>query len=289
MKHTRALHIFRRDLRLADNTALLHALHNSTEVIPCFILDPRQVSDKNNYRSLHAMQFMFASLRELDEALRRHGSQLYLFYGEAEKVVLDLLQKTTLDISLVTWNRDYTPFARTRDESLEKLCKKNDVEASDHSDALLQEPGDVIKNDGSPYTVFTPFYKRSLTVPVRAAEKSTPTNYYTKKIQDTKDLSFFDDLLPEKNDQLRVKGGRNEGLRLIRNLSKLTDYKDLRNYPAEEHTSYLSAHHKFGTVSVRETIEHAEEVFGKGHHFISEVYWRDFFTHIAHHFPRVFG
>ena len=99
-----SLHIFRRDLRLQDNTALIEALRTSTAVIPCFIFDKRQI-ETNDYQSDACLQFMAASLRELDEELRKKGSRLYFFYGIAEKIIDELL--TTHKINAVFINRDF--------------------------------------------------------------------------------------------------------------------------------------------------------------------------------------
>src|SRR5579883_1107951 len=114
-----ALHIFRRDLRLYDNTALIEALKSSQSVIPCFILDKRQL-DNNDYKSDNCIQFMIHSLQELDSELKKKNSKLFLFYGIAEEVITKLLKE--LPIKGVFINRDYTPFSRERDKKIEKIC-----------------------------------------------------------------------------------------------------------------------------------------------------------------------
>ena len=89
-KYSKSLFIFRRDLRLYDNHGLQAALMQSKQVIPCFILDPDQVGDKNPYRSMNAIQFMIQSLQELNDALKKKGSHLYLFYGDPEKIISEI-------------------------------------------------------------------------------------------------------------------------------------------------------------------------------------------------------
>src|SRR5579871_1893222 len=125
MKFSKSLFIFRRDLRLYDNSGLNNALQQSEKVIPCFILDPRQVGITNKYKSDNAIQFMIESLEDLDKALRKHHAKLYLFYGKAEEVIKKLI--AAHNISAVFFNRDYTPFSIARDKAIAKICKQHDI------------------------------------------------------------------------------------------------------------------------------------------------------------------
>ena len=120
----RSLFIFRRDLRLKDNTGLMRALRDSGEVIPAFIFDPRQTG-RHPYKSDNALQFLAASLAGLDRELRARGSHLSLFQGRAEKVVSALIRSEGLDAVYV--NRDYTPFSRRRDAAIEDACREKNV------------------------------------------------------------------------------------------------------------------------------------------------------------------
>lgn len=280
-----SLHLFRRDLRLEDNTALIEALKQSEAVLPCFIFDTRQV-DKNKYKSNNAITFMGNSLKELDAALRAKGGQLYLFHGIAEEVIEALLKAHP--IKAVYLNRDYTPFSKKRDEQIKKACAAHHVDFYSYADALLHEPEEVLKSDGKPYTVFTPSLRKALTLSVDSPVKNKYHHYYAKsvKIADTKTL---DALLHNPNSALFVKGGRKEGIALLKKLTSLTQYQRLRDYPEKEMTSRLSAHLKFGTVSVREAHAMITQCLGKHHPLINQLHWRDFFTHIGYHFPYVFG
>lgn len=280
-----SLHIFRRDLRLEDNTALIEALKHSDHVIPCFIFDSRQVG-KNTYKSNNALSFMAHSVSELDAALRAKGGQLYCFYGVAETVVASLLK--SLPIKAVTLNRDYTPFSKARDQAIEETCKAHQVDYHCYADALLHEPEETLKKDGTPYTVFTPSLRNALTLSVDTPTKNKYTHYYNKIIA-AADTNTLNELMKISNPSLFVKGGRKEGIALLKNLVTLSDYKTLRDYPEKAMTSKLSAHLKFGTVSVREAYAMIGQCLGKHHPLINQLHWRDFFTHIAHHFPRVFG
>ena len=134
----KSLFVFRRDLRLEDNTALIQALSDSDEVIPCFILDPRQL-ESNEYRSLNAIQFMFESLRELNSELLKNDSLLYLFKGKSEQVISQLLAH----VDAVYLNRDYTPFSINRDNSIQNLCLESGKKFVLCDDLLLHRPEDV--------------------------------------------------------------------------------------------------------------------------------------------------
>jgi deoxyribodipyrimidine photo-lyase len=285
-RHKLALHVFRRDLRLGDNTALIYALENSDKVIPCFVFDKRQVKE-HAYKSNNALQFMIFSLQDLDHQLRKRGGKLYLFYGIAEEVIEKLV--SSLEIDLVTLNRDYTPFSTKRDGKIQSILKQKNVEYSYHADALLNEPEAVHKDDLNPYTIFTPFRKKAQTFPARLPMENRYTNYYSKKIENQKQAKIFNQILPQKNPNISLDGGRKEGLKLLRNLSRLSDYEIQRDYPAQDYTSHLSAHIKFGTVSIREVYHQIKNLLGDSHTLITELHWRDFFTHITYHFPRVIG
>ncbi len=279
-----SLHIFRRDLRLEDNTALIEALASSEQVIPCFIFDKRQIED-NDYKSANAMQFMANSLHELDLALQAKGGRLYCFYGTAETVVEKLI--TSLPIKAVFHNRDYTPFSKQRDSAIEQRCQQHGVAYQCFADALLHEPEEVLKMQGTPYTVYTPSLRKALTLSVRPPMKNNYRHYYQQPI------AFADDKTLEKlrsnpNPNILVHGGRKEAHALLKKFPSLKDYKLMRDFPDYAATSKLSAHLKFGTTSARECYAVICNVLGKHHTLINQLHWRDFFTHIAYHFPHVF-
>lgn len=279
-----SLHIFRRDLRLEDNTALIEALSLSELVIPCFIFDKRQI-ENNDYKSNNALQFMANSLHELDLALQAKGGRLYCFYGRAEEVVKKLIAE--LGINAVFHNRDYTPFSRQRDSEIEKICQSHQIAYHCYADALLHEPEEVLKNDGSPYTVYTPALRKALTLAVRAPLKNNYRNYYNSVIS-LADKNTLDKLRKIQNPNLLVHGGRKEAHALLKKFPSLKDYKLRRDFPMLAATSKLSAHLKFGTTSARECYAVICKELGKHHTLINQLHWRDFFTHIAFHFPHVF-
>lgn len=278
-----SIHIFRRDLRLHDNSALLAALEKSQLVVPIFIFDERQLD--NPFRGDFAFRFLLNSLRELDLELQDRGSHLYLFRGIAEDVLEELLG--LLPVSAVYLNRDYTPFSLRRDAAMKEVCASKNIEIQIYADALLTEPEWVHKDDGLPYTVFTPFMKRASKMAIAKPVANDFQNFYNAPISG-ENPQLPDLLMPKTDSTPLLQGGRNEGLKLLEQVGTMDNYNEVRNIPALNATSLLSAHHKFGTISVRETFERARNL-DESNAFVSELYWRDFFTHIAFHFPHVFG
>ncbi|MBI2774606.1 deoxyribodipyrimidine photo-lyase [Candidatus Dependentiae bacterium] len=286
MNYKTSLFIFRRDLRLQDNTGLIEAIKQSETVIPCFIFDSRQVSKKNEYRSLNAIQFMIESLRELDEELRKKDGKLYLFYGKNEEVIGSLLKSGK--INAVFCNRDYTPFSIKRDEEIKKQCLHYDVAFHQYGDALLHEPEEIKTQGGTPYSIFTAFYKASLHFPVKQPQKLPAAHFYRGALNGSEATTAYKQILPESNKEIFVHGGRKEALKIIKSISDFQHYQKIRDFPAQ-HTTGLSAHLKFGTISVRETYAAIANRLGPAHPLLRQLYWRDFFTHVAYYSPFVYG
>jgi len=284
LPYKKSIHLFRRDLRLHDNTALIQALSASQSVIPCFIFDNRQI-ENNPYKSNHCLQFMVKSLQDLDLQLRKVNSKLYYFHGIAEEIIEKLIREQQVEAVFV--NRDYTPFSKMRDSNIKLICDKCQIDFHSLGDALLHEPEDIFKSNHQPYTIFTPFFHKASSLPVRAPQKNSHQHYFHSAIS-FEDKHMMEQLEKYDSKTLRVNGGREEGLQLLRNIKSLTDYQKTRDIPALHGTTTLSAHNKFGTLSIREVYSAIRYYFGEHHSLIKELYWRDFFTHIAFHFPHVF-
>jgi len=280
----RALFIFRRDLRIEDNTGLNFALEHAERVIPCFIFTPEQI-EHNPYRSDRCLQFMLESLQDLAEALKQRAGRLYLFYGHPDKVVETCIK--TLKVDGVVVNRDYTPYSCSRDQALEKVCSHSQVPFYACEDALLHAPEDMLKADGTPYTVFTPFYKKVSQLSVRTPHTCSRGQFEQGSFASAKNEDFYNTLLPRRAAQAR--GGRTEALKILKNLKSFLKYPLERDYPALEATTHLSAHLKFTTCSPREVYHAVASSLGKFSEIIRSLYWRDFFTLIALYFPYVFG
>ena len=277
--------IFRNDLRLEDNTGLIEALKNSEEVIPIFIFNKKQISKNNEYRSLNSMQFIKNSLINLDLDLKKMGSQLYLFYDRIDHVLKKL--KEDLKIDAVYLNKDYTPFSRIRDKQIKEFCEKNLIHFNSFEDKLLNEPKNVLKENGKPYSIFTPFFRKNSLLPVNIPINNTFSNYYNLKMNFS--LKKFPKEFDYENLNIFVNGGRNEALNIIKeHLLGLDNYSSIRDYPELIGTSKLSAHLKFGTISIRELYYSIKDILGDEHPLIRQLYWRDFFYSICYFFPKVF-
>lgn len=280
-----SLFIFRRDLRLEDNTGLIFALKNSDYVIPAFIFTPEQI-EHNPFRSDHCLKFMLESLQDLEQQLKEKKGYLYLFSGTAEAILSQCLSSLKIDAVIV--NRDYTPYSQKRDEKLEKVCQAHQIPFHSIDDALLHPPEDTLKQNGQPYTVFTPYFRNASKLPIPSPAHNDGTQYFVKPISFAKDRSLLTDLLSKISVDTLLPGGRKAGLRLLERLTSLTPYALLRDYPAEACSSHLSAYLKFTVISPREVHAAICNQLGPHHELIRSLYWRDFFTSIAFFFPYVF-
>ncbi|MCC5832195.1 MAG: deoxyribodipyrimidine photo-lyase [Chlamydiales bacterium] len=280
----KGLFIFRRDLRIHDNRGLIYALENAEEVFCIFIFTPEQISD-NPYRSDFCLQFMLESLEDLEEEIAKKKGRLSYFFESPQKAVEKCITK--LGVDLVVVNRDYTPYSIQRDKTIQKVCKDKEVVFKSFDDVLLHPPENLLKSDGNPYTVFTPFYKNAVKLPVDSPRKNLYKNYSNRRIDFAKEASPFKKILA--NRHVAQKGGRKEALRILKNLHRFSRYEPERDYPFMEATTHLSPHLKFTTVSPREVYYKIEEALGPNTPLSRSLYWRDFFSSIAFYFPYVFG
>lgn len=287
-QYNRSLYLFRRDFRLDDNSALIAASSQSNEVILSFIFDPVQIEAQNKYRSLNAIQFMIESLKDLEQQISKHEGKLHIFYGKTIDVLEKLIGQEKVEA--VFFNKDYTPFSKKREHAIEVLCKKLGITCISIDDALLNPPQTVLNKSKKPYTVFTPYWKTTTTKPVARPEKYRYTNLYNKKIKNTETHGIFKTILPTENRNLAQKGGRSEVLSILKHLDNFDHYQKTHDIPSL-HTTELSAHIKFGTISIREVYYAMLEKLGRSAHqgLIRQLYWHDFYYQIAHHWPTVFG
>lgn len=285
---SKTLFIFRRDLRLNDNTGLHMACEQSKQVIPCFIVDPDQVSRKNAYRSMNAIQFMTESLEDLQRQLSKQGGTLYLFYGNAARVVQTLIKKEHIDA--IFCNKDYTPFSIHRDKLISQQCQKSDVAFVQTDDALLNEPHSILTTSGTAYTIFTPYWKAASKHPVLKPRPCHATNFFTGTIPTSKTGALFKKIVTAKNIFLAEQGGRKRALTICKHLELFKNYQTIRDIPSQD-TTHLSAHIKFGTISIREAYWAILHALGATAHqgLLRQLYWHDFYYQVAYHNPHVFG
>lgn len=294
MSNEKSLFIFRRDLRLKDNTGLISALDHGAKVIPCFILDKRlldstPIKPKNN----NAIQFMIESIEDLDQQLKQKNARLHLFFGKLHEIIAELMTKEKIDS--VHFNDDYTVFSKKRDDDIFSLCRKRDVKCYRYSDSLLiNDPSSIMRpSDGKAYTVFSHFFNKAAEVSILKPQSNTYRNYYSscslsEEVNDNKKEVVYNQILEQHNSRIYSRGGRSQCLKILNNMRKFQDYPSKKDYPAKEATTGLSAHTKFGTCSMREIYYTIKESLGSSSPLLRQLYWRDFFIYIAYHFPHVF-
>lgn len=283
-RYKTSLFIFRRDLRLIDNTGLHTALSHSRLVLLAFVLDPRQI-EFHPYQSQPALQFMLDALLDLQQQVLAYGGRLMLFNQPPIAVISKL--KSEQQIQAVFVNRDYTPFSRQRDLELEQCCQSLNLDFHSSNDALLTEPEQILKTNNQPYQVFTPFHRRARSIPPAFPNSLPPTLGQLARLEYCGDDSLIDQF--RRSQQNALRGGRTQALCHLDALNKCRNYAEQRDFPAQSATSQLSAYLKFGCCSVREVFHAITVNLGEEHPLQRQLYWRDFFTHIGWHFPHVFG
>ncbi len=273
-KFKKSLFLFRRDLRLEDNTGLIFALESSEVVIPAFIFTPEQI-EKNSFRSDHCLKFMIESLKDLENQLKKKGGKLFFFKGTPEEVVRQCMSKLGIEALIV--NRDYTPYSQQRDKKLEKVCKMGSIPFYSFDDALLHPPEETLKKDGKPYSIFTPYFRNASKQKVLPPAQNRATHYFHGSIPFAEDKSVF----PRQTVENGLVGGRSEALKLLKKLGSLGKCGRLGS-------SHLSPYLKFTVCSPREVYAAICDKLSVHHELIRSLYWRDFFTSIAFFFPHVF-
>ena len=287
-KYGLTLFIFRRDLRLHDNTGLIKACRESETVIPAFLFhkdltDPKGIKFRPNL-----IQFMLESLRELNNSLSERGSELYIFYNDDYYHGLEKIL-TEYKIDAVFVNEDYTPYSGKRDNKIKEICIKNNIKFINCFDLLLTRPGDVLTGDGKPYKVFSSFFNKAKKISVEKPLKSLHRNFYHSRIRGRKPMDFLSGILNTINKDIAQRGGRKAAVKVLRKISDFKDYDRKRDFPSLAGTTMLSAHMKFGTVSAREFYWSVRNGLGIKSSLITELFWRDFYAHLSFFFPHVFG
>ncbi|MEF8915662.1 cryptochrome/photolyase family protein [Natronomonas sp.] len=278
------LHWHRRDLRVADNRGLSELSEPPAGV---FVFDENVLEHAGAPR----VAFMLDALASLRAAYRERGSDIFIRHGDPAEVLLDIADE--YDAELVSWNRDYSGLAQRRDELVAEELKEWDVLPQQFHDAICHEPGAITTNQGDPYSVYTYFWKKW-----RDREKDDP--YEVPELAEASD----DEPIPTLSDlgfevpDASIPEGSTEVARGLLEEFLATDvfrYDDARDYPAEEATSRLSPHLKFGTIGIREVDAAVREALAGADdeaadsvaEFRSQLAWREFYTHVLYFNPSV--
>ncbi len=266
---------FRSDLRLNDNTALFHALKSGFPVLPVFIFDAN-ILQKLNAKNDARVSFIHAEISKIKIELEKKGSSLKVLHDKP----LDAFRKLTeeYEIEAVYTNRDYEPYAIQRDMEIEVFLKEKGVEFQTFKDQVIFEHDEVLKDDGTPYTVFTPYSKKWKQKLGNDKILEFPSQNHLHGLVKTAQISI--PTLQELGfEQSKIKvPDYNISEKLIQS------YAEVRDLPALDATSKLGVHLRFGTISIREATRKAIQF---SEVFLNELIWRNFFSTILRHFPHV--
>ena len=281
----KSIFIFRRDIRLNDNTALIECFKKSDSVLPIFIFTPEQIDDKKNkYFSSNAFQFMIESLESLNLELNDNfNSQIHYFIGDNIDVLNKLLKDYKYDA--IFFNIDYTPYARKRDDSIKEFCDKNGVTCNTCEDYLLMPIGTFLKSDGDVYQKYTPFRNNA-----KKSKIPLPNNFKFKdnkfvKLKGEFKLSQLDKYY-EINPNIANHGGREHAIGILKNLQQFAHY-DVERNNLNKKTTELSAYIKFGNVSIREVYEAILKKLSSKSVLIDQLLWREFYYYLIYYIPRI--
>ncbi len=276
----------RRDLRLSDNHALAKAIENGNKIQALFIFDENiltKLADKKDAR----LSFIHDQLWSLKQKLINYGGDLDCKYGKPINVWKKLIKE--YEISEVYANKDYEPYALERDDSVKKLLRKKNINFHTYKDHVIFEKDEVTKDDGLPYTVFTPYSRKWRKKLLEGSntkflKKSKYLKAYNKEEELKGQLHEIDSL---KFPSLKSMGFEKSTLPIPSAVVKrgtIRKYTENRNFPALDATSKLGIHFRFGTISIREKARVASEL---NETFLNELIWRDFYSMILFHFPHV--
>jgi len=265
---------FRRDLRLNDNVALYHALCFKFPVLPIFIFDTNilcELEDKNDKR----VSFIYQNLISIQKQLEASGSSLEIFHStplEAFEKIVD-----GYEVEAVFTNHDYEPYARQRDDLIEKFLSKKNIAFKSFKDQVIFEKSEVVKENGEPYQVFTPYSKKWKSI----LDQTDLQPFASEKL-----VKNFLQKKPQRFPSLKEIGFDNttDFPKLPVDETIIKHYDQTRNTPSIRGTSHLGIHLRFGTISIRELVAKA---LALNEIFLNELIWREFFMQLLWHYPRL--
>ena len=270
-----ALFWHRRDLRIDDNKGLFEALKQNEIVHPIFIFD-KSILDKlqkNDQRIL----FIYQEIESLKKSYQNLGSDLWVYYGEPSEIIPKIAQE--LNCSSVYFNNDYEPYALQRDQEIQVSLNKIKIEFIGKKDHVIFEKNEVLKDDGKPYTIFTPYSRKwKANLKEEDLREYSIEKYSGNLVQKQQEEALI--TLEEMGFESKVLHDFPD--RIAKN-EILKNYHLSRNFPAVKGTSKLSLHLRFGTISIRKLALIARE---QNETYLNELIWRDFYQMIIFHFPK---
>ena len=267
------IHWFRRDLRWQDNRALHAALTSGLPVVPMFVFDKNILERLDNTADAR-VTFLHNRISQLHKEAGEHGGALFVTHGDPVEVLAALAASG--QVRAVYTNEDYEPYAQTRDAQVQADLGQHGVAFHTFTDHVIQAPGEVMKPDGTPYTVFTPFSKRWHLNLTEENMASAPSESHLESLH-----HWTASAVPS----LEFMGFERSSIaapEAVLSNDVLAKYADLRDVPSVQGTSRLSVHLRFGTMSIREA---AKAGFKHSEKWLTELIWRDFYQAIMHAFP----
>lgn len=266
---------FRRDLRLRDNAGLFHALKDELPVLPLFIFD-RMILDKLEDKDDKRVEFIHSAIRDIRTRLDHIGSAIEVQYGFWEEIFPALLDR--YQVGKIFANEDYEPYAIERDAAVENLAKKAGTLLLRSKDQVIFAKDEIMREDGGPYSVFTPYSRKWKAKLSDTQLRPYPTERYFSNFyrQERRPLPTLKDMGFEANHTVLPSPRIDQ--------ATLRDYQKTRDYPAKKGTSKLGIHLRFGTVSIRNLVGQAK---ASSETFLNELIWREFYQMILWNFPLV--
>lgn len=271
----------RRDLRLHDNAGLYNALRGDHPVVSIFIFD-RHILDELPEVDAR-VEFIHNEIKALRSELRDMGSDMKVYYGQPLELWPKILEE--FDVATVYTNRDYEPYAKDRDRKVSKMCEAKGISFQTYKDHVIFEDGEIEKNDGGPYTVFSPYARKWRSK--LASRMDNGRSYYLKNYPCEKYRDNYYQFSAGNMPSLKDMGFKETAIDIpSREVSKsiIKNYKEKRNFPAADGTSRLGIHFRFGTISIREK---AHRSLSLSETYLNELIWRDFYSQILGAFPHV--
>ncbi|WP_163711194.1 cryptochrome/photolyase family protein [Mangrovibacterium lignilyticum] len=265
---------FRRDLRIIDNHGLYQALTSGRPVLPIFIFDSQILNDLEQTDS--RVTFILHEIQKLHDIFEQHGSTFWIFYGKPIEAFKRLL--TEFRVAEVFTNQDYEPYARERDKEIYEFLATGNIRLRAFKDQVIFHKNEVAKADGKPYTVFTPYSKKWLSLFSEQDYKPFPSEQHLDKLHQTEPLRKYH------HPDLGFKHGPYVVPPNELDASLLESYAQNRDFPAVSGTSRIGVHLRFGTVSIRKV---TAEAAIHSTTFLNELIWRNFYMDILWHFPHV--
>ena len=288
-EYDRALLWFRRDLRDYDHAALYHALRYARQVVCVFIFD-REILDALPDPADRRVEFIRASVAELQQALQARGGGLIVNYGAATEQIVKLA--TEFKAEAVFFNHDDDPAAQARDALVETRLHAQGIAVHHFKDVVIFERDELLTGSGTPYSVFTPYKQAWLKNLTPYHLRAYPVDAYASRlvarssaIPELLEMGF----VPTNLAELALPAGMSGAAHLLEDfMERISRYQETRDYPALNGTSHLSVHLRFGTISIRQLAAAAYQQGRRGAHaWLAELIWRDFYHQILWHRPDV--